>query len=94
MIMAFTAFMMMDLVTAAGCSRVTNLTANFAAGVIWILNGAVVWRLALPAALCSIAGNYCGARYAIRGGSKRVRGMIFVVLGLLFAKMLYDLLAK
>ena len=94
MIMCFTAFMAMDLVTAAGCSRITNLTANAAAAAVWILNGCVVWKLVLPAALCSIAGNYCGARYAIRGGSKRVRGMIFVVLALLFAKMLYDLLVK
>lgn len=94
MIMAFTAFLAMDLVTAAGCSRITNLTANAAAAVVWALNGFVVWRLVLPAAVCSIAGNYLGARYAIRGGSKRVRIMIFIVLGLLFGKMLYDLLAK
>ena len=94
MIMAFTAFLSMDLVTAAGCSRITNLTANAAAAVIWIINGFVVWRLVLPVALCSIAGNSFGARYAIRGGSKRVRVMIFVVLGLLFVKMLYDLLSK
>ena len=33
-----------------------------------------------------------GARYAMKGGSKRVRGMIFVVLGLLFIKMGYELL--
>ena len=37
-------------------------------------------------------GAYCGARYAMKGGSKRVRGMIFVVLGLLFIKMGYELL--
>ena len=93
MIMAFTAFLSMDLVTAAGSSRITNLTANLSAAAVWALNGHVAWRLVLPAAACSLAGNYLGARYAIRGGSKRVRGMIFVVLGLLFAKMLYDLLA-
>lgn len=94
MIMCFTAFLSMDLVTAAGCSRITNLASNVAAAVVWITNGYVAWRLVLPAALCSIAGNYCGARFAIRGGSKRVRFMMFVVLGLLFAKMLYDLLSK
>jgi len=37
-------------------------------------------------------GAYCGTRYAMKGGSKRVRGMIFVVLGLLFIKMGYELL--
>ena len=46
----------------------------------------------LPAAACNMLGAYCGARYAMKGGSKRVRGMIFVVLGLLFIKMGYELL--
>ena len=43
-------------------------------------------------AACNMLGAYCGARYAMKGGSKRVRGMIFVVLGLLFIKMGYELL--
>jgi len=47
----------------------------------------------LPAAVCSFAGSYCGSMYAIRGGGKRIRGMIFVVLGMLFLKMLYELVA-
>ena len=37
-------------------------------------------------------GNYLGARYAIRGGSKKIRNMMFVVLALLFIKMGYELL--
>lgn len=91
MIMCFTAFLSMDLVTAAGCSRLANLASNLAAAAVWIISGQVLWTLALPAAVCSIAGNRCGARFALRGGSKRVRGMMFVVLALLFIKVLYDL---
>ena len=49
---------------------------------------------ALPAVFCSVLGNYLGARYAIRGGSKKIRNMMFLVLGLLFAKMLYELLTR
>ena len=37
-------------------------------------------------------GNYLGALYAIRGGSKKIRSVMFLVLGLLFVKMLYELL--
>ena len=48
--------------------------------------------LALPAVCCSIIGNYLGAQYAIRGGSKKIRNMMFVVLALLFIKMAYELL--
>ncbi len=93
LIMCFTAFLAMDLVTAAGSARVTNLASNFAAAVVWIISGSVLWKLVLPAALCSILGNYCGARFAIRGGTKNVRMVMFLVLALLFAKMLYDSLS-
>lgn len=92
MILAFTGLLSMDLITASGCSKAANLASNVASAAVWILHGSVLWKLALPALVCSICGNWLGARYAIRGGSKKVRGMMFIVLGLLFAKMLYDLL--
>ena len=93
MIMAFTALLSMDMVTASGCAKVGNLASNVAAAVSFILGGKVMWALVIPAALCSMAGNYCGALCAIRGGGKRIRAMIFVVLGMLFVKMLAELIA-
>ena len=92
MIICFTAFLSLDLLTASGCSKAANLASNIGAAVVWILHGYVFWRLALPALICSILGNYFGAQYAIRGGSRKIRSMMFVVLGLLFAKILYELL--
>jgi putative membrane protein len=92
MIMAFTMALSMDLLTASGCAKIANLCSNVASAVLFIFSGKVWWLLALPAAACNMLGAYCGARYAMRGGSKRVRGMIFVVLGLLFIKMGYELL--
>ena len=92
LIMAFTALVHMDMVTASGCAKVGNVASNVAAAIAFILGGQVMWSIVIPAAACSILGNYCGARYAIRGGGKKIRGMIFVVLGMLFIKMLIDLL--
>ena len=92
MIMAFTMALSMDLLTASGCAKLANLCSNVASAVLFIISGKVWWLLALPAAACNMLGAYCGARYAMKGGSKRVRGMIFVVLGLLFIKMGYELL--
>ena len=92
MIMAFTALLSLDMVTASGCAKVGNLASNVAAAVSFIIGSSVMWQLVLPATLCSVAGNYCGALYAIRGGGKRIRGMIFVVLGMLFVKLLWELL--
>lgn len=87
MIMAFTLVLGMDLLTASGCAKVANLASNVASSVMWILGGKVLWKLVLPATVCCVLGNWCGARYAIKGGSGKVRNMIFVVLGLLFVKL-------
>lgn len=92
MILGFTGFLSLDLITAAAVAKASNLASNVASAVVWILHGSVLWKLALPAIACSILGNYLGARYAIRGGSKKIRNMMFVVLGLLFIKMGYELL--
>ena len=92
MIMAFTMALSMDLLTSSGCAKLANLASNVASAVLFIFSGKVFWLLAIPAAACNMLGAYCGSRYAMRGGSKKVRGMIFVVLGLLFVKMLYELL--
>ena len=76
MIMAFTMALSMDLLTASGCAKIANLCSNVASAVLFIISGKVWWLLALPAAACNMLGAYCGARYAMKGGSKRVRGMI------------------
>ena len=93
LIMAFTAVLGLDMVTASGCGKVANLASNIASAVTFALNGMVMWELVIPAAVCSMLGNYCGAQYAIRGGGKKIKRMIFVVLGLMFLKMLADLSA-
>ena len=94
LIMAFTAFLSIDMVTASGCAKVANLASNIAAATSYILGGHVLWKLAIPALCCSMLGGFCGSQYAIRGGGKRIRSMIFVVLGLMFVKILYELLMK
>ena len=93
-IMLFAAFLGFNLLTASGCAKFANLASNIASATVWALNGDVMWRLVLPAAVFNMLGNFCGSRFAIRGGSKRVRSMIFVVLGLLFVKVLFDLFSK
>lgn len=91
MIMAFTAALGMDLLTASGCSKVANLASNISSAVLFAFSGKVMWVLVIPAAACNILGAICGTRYAMRGGSRKVRGMIFIVLGLLFIKVISEL---
>lgn len=91
MIMAFTAVVGIDLLTASGCAKMGNLASNVASAVLWLVNGQVMLSLVIPCAACNMLGSWLGSRYAIRGGSNKVRSMIYVVLTLLFVKFFYEL---
>ena len=52
---------------------------------------AVLIALGLAAAVFSIAGNYLGTGMVMKDGTKIVRPIIVVVLGLLFVKVIFDL---
>ena len=90
LIICFSGIMGLELLVSGGCAKVSNLASNIASGVVYLFNGKAMYSILLPAALCSIAGGYLGARFAIKGGSKRIRKVMFLVLALLFAKIIYD----
>lgn len=94
LMLAFTAVLGFDLLKATGCAKVANLASSGSSAIVWLINGSVLLPIVLPAAVFGAAGNLLGARYAIKGGSKKIRGMAFAVLGLMAVKLAYDLLTK
>lgn len=92
LIICFSGILGLDLLVSGGCAKVSNLASNLASGVVYLFNGKAMYSILLPAAICSMLGGYLGSRFAIKGGSKRIKKVMFVVLALLFAKMLYDYL--
>lgn len=91
MLIAFTAAAKLPVKQASGEVKVANLASNVAALVTFFMHGAVWMGLGLVAAVFSIAGNYLGAGMVMKDGTKIVRPIIVVVLGLLFVKVLFDL---
>ena len=92
LIICFTGILGMDLITSSGCAKLSNLASGIASAAVHIANGNVMFLLALCAAVFSIFGNILGARYAIKGGTKNVRIIMFVVLFLIFVKFALDAL--
>lgn len=90
LMLCFCGLLGLDLLVSGGCAKVANMASNIASGIVFLFNGKAMYSLLLPAALCSIAGGFLGSRFAIKGGSKRIRKVMLLVLGLLFAKMIYD----
>ena len=81
----------LDLVTAAGNTKLCGLSANISATITYALSGAVMWKLVFVAMFFNIAGNYIGASLSIKNGAKFIRPMYFAVLILLFARLVFGL---
>jgi uncharacterized membrane protein YfcA len=90
-IIAFSSIMKYDLKTASGNAKILNLASNYASLITFAFAGTIFYNVAIPAAICGIAGNYLGSACALRKGGKFIRPMMIIVLILLLAKIIFDL---
>lgn len=81
-----------DLLGATARAKALNLLSNLGALFAFIVAGRVHWRLGLPLAALSVAGNWVGARLGVRDGAKVIRPVVVLVCAGLFAKLLFDAL--
>ena len=88
LIIAFTVFAKLSMKSANAQAKVINLTTNLTSLSIFLMNGQVLFPLGIAAAVCNMAGGYLGAGLAMSKGSKITRPVIFIVLILLFLKIL------
>lgn len=79
----------MGLIQASATSKVFNLASNVGALLAFLWYGQVMFILGVPMALASIAGNWTGARIAIKSGASMVRRFLFVSLTLLMGSLVY-----
>ncbi|MBP7400982.1 MAG: TSUP family transporter [Clostridia bacterium] len=93
LILAFTGVLGFDYAKAGGTAKIVNLASNIAAVTLFAANAKIVLWAAVPAALCSVAGNWIGSGMAIRRGAGFIRTVLVGVLILLFIRLLVDFLA-
>ncbi|MFI5348240.1 MAG: TSUP family transporter [Elusimicrobiota bacterium] len=79
-----------DLLGATARAKALNLLSNVAALITFILAGRVAWRVGLPMAVLSVAGNWVGAHLGVRNGARLIRPVVILVCAGLFAKLLFD----
>lgn len=88
--LAFTWLCGMEGVTASGTSKPVNTASNLASLASFILNGRVLYSLALPAIVFSTLGGWVGSRLAVRRGAKFIRYVMLGVMGLIIVKLAYE----
>ncbi|KAB2594283.1 MULTISPECIES: TSUP family transporter [Streptomyces] len=90
LVLALTAVLHLDLVTASATAKIVNVCTNAGALAMFAYQGTVLWQLAAVMALFNLAGGMAGARMALSRGSGFVRAVLLTVVFSLVAKLGYD----
>ncbi len=79
LIFCFVGWIGFSFLEGSAFAKFTNLASNLAAMIYFGLAGHIIYKLALPMAVCNILGNMMGARLAVKCGSKFVRWIFLCV---------------
>jgi uncharacterized membrane protein YfcA len=80
-----------SFLNASAIAKIVNVSTNLAALLVFGLGGHVLWALGLTMGAANLVGGVIGARTAVRRGSGFVRLVFLAVVGVLLAKLAYDL---
>ncbi|WP_432026700.1 sulfite exporter TauE/SafE family protein [Streptomyces sp. 1222.5] len=90
LVLALTAVLRLDLVSASATAKIVNCCTNAGALAMFAWQGTVLWRLALLLAVFNLAGGMFGARTALKRGSGFVRVVLLTVVLGLVANLAYE----
>jgi uncharacterized membrane protein YfcA len=94
LIIAFVGLFGFSFLAASASAKVVNVITNGAALAFFTTHGHVLYAVAVPMALCNVAGSWVGTRLALRLGSRFVRIVFVVVVSALIARYAWDLYAR
>ncbi|HUR41695.1 MAG TPA: TSUP family transporter [Verrucomicrobiae bacterium] len=92
LIIAFVGVFGFSFLAASASAKAVNVVTNGAALGYFLTHGHVLYAVAIPMAICNVAGSYVGTKLALRLGSRFVRGVFVVVVSALLARFALDLL--
>ena len=79
LLFAFVGLFGYDFLSASASAKCVNVATNVAGLSYFVATGQVLYRIALPMAVCNMLGSALGARLALRHGTGFVRVLFLVV---------------
>ena len=79
-----------SFLAASASSKVVNAATNLAAVLLFGLTGHLLYKIALPMAVCNVGGSLLGTRLAVAKGSRFVRVLFLVVLSGIIVRFAWD----
>lgn len=93
LIIIFATLLKYDFIVANANTKLVNLSSNIAALITFATAGKILFAIAIPAALCGIAGNLLGSNLVIKKGNHLIRAVFIAVMLLLLIRILYQMIA-
>ncbi|MEV0483345.1 TSUP family transporter [Streptomyces sp. NPDC050508] len=90
LVLALTAVLHLDLVTASATAKIVNCCTNAGALAMFAWQGTVLWQLAALMAVFNLAGGMLGAHTALKQGSGFVRVVLLTVVFALVTNLAYQ----
>ncbi|MEV0734798.1 TSUP family transporter [Streptomyces sp. NPDC050549] len=90
LVLALTAVLHLDLVTASATAKIVNCCTTAGALAMFARQGTVLWQLAALMAVFNLAGGMLGAHTALKQGSGFVRVVLLTVVFALVANLAYQ----
>ena len=88
-VLAFVIIKGISIMEATAVTKLLNFASNFAAFIIFAIQGYVIWELGLIMAVAQVGGANIGSRFAISNGEKVVRPVLVIVSILLSVRILF-----
>lgn len=79
-----------DFLHASANTKILNFTSNFTALLLFMINGQILFKVAILYAIAMMIGGYVGAKVAIKKGSTLIRPIFLIMALLVGVKLIYQ----
>jgi hypothetical protein len=94
LVLAFIGLLGHDFLHASAHAKMVNLATNIASIIYFSSTGHIVYELAIPMAVCNMAGGFIGTRFALLKGNKFIRLFFLLVVCGTIIRFGYDVFFK
>lgn len=94
LIFIFVQFFGLNFLNSSIISKYVNVSTNFAAILLFNINGNIIWGIGLTMAFFSVCGSLIGSRIALKYGSEFIRKFFLFIVVILIIKTFYDAFLK
>jgi uncharacterized membrane protein YfcA len=92
--LAFVAFLHFDFLHASAHAKMVNLATNLGSVTLFLVQGKIIWLIALPMAAANSLGGFIGAKLAISKGNRFIRVFFLIIIVGILLRFCWDVFVK